>query len=76
MARKSRKHQAGIVDPVSSNPNRLRAAAYLRISEAKNNLPPESIENQLKIIQEFLLYQPDIVLVATYSDINASGRTF
>lgn len=76
MARKSRKHQAGIVDPVSSNPNRLRAAAYLRISEAKNNLLPESIENQLKIIQEFLRYQPDIALVATYSDINASGRTF
>ncbi len=78
MARKSRKPQASISgSAVKMNTSDcLRAAAYLRISEVKDDLPPESIENQLKIVQEFLKYQPDISLTATYSDINASGRNF
>jgi len=52
MARKSRKPQASRSDS-AVKPNTsdcLRAAAYLLISEAKDDLPPESIENQLKII--------------------------
>ncbi len=78
MARKSRKPQASISDSAvkTNTSDYFRAAAYLRISEAKDNLPPESIENQLKIIQEFLKHQPDISLIATYSDINVSGRHF
>ena len=74
MARKSRKH---IENPnVPTRPLALRTAAYLRISEAKPGLPPESIENQLKIIEAFLDRRPDLTLVATYQDVNVSGCTF
>lgn len=74
MARKSRKH---IENPnVPARPLALRTAAYLRISETKPELPPESIENQLKIIEAFLDRRPDLTLVATYKDVNVSGRTF
>ena len=52
MARKSRKHIEKATVP--ARPLALRVAAYLRISEAKPGLPPESIENQLKIIEEYL----------------------
>lgn len=74
MARKNRKHIAPPTVP--THPLALRAAAYLRISETKPDLPPESIENQLKIIEGFLDYRPDIALAATYTDINVSGRSF
>lgn len=33
-------------------------------------------ENQLKIIEAFLDYRPDLTLAATYKDVNVSGRTF
>ena len=59
-----------------ARPLALRTAAYLRISETKPELPPESIENQLKIIEAFLDRRPDLTLVATYKDVNVSGRTF
>ena len=74
MARKSCKH----ISPPTVPAHRLslRAAAYLRISEAKPDLPPESIENQLKIIEGFLDCRPDLTLAATYTDINVSGRNF
>lgn len=74
MARKSRKHIEKTT--VSTRPLTLRAAAYLRISEAKPGLPPESIKNQLKIIEEFLARRPDMTLAATYTDVNVSGRSF
>jgi len=54
----------------------FRAAAYLRISEAKLGLPPESIENQLKIIEKFVDYRPDLTLTATFTDVDISGRSF
>lgn len=73
MARKSRKHIEK--NTVSTRPLTLRVAAYLRISEAKG-LPPESSENQLKIIEEFLACRPDMTLAATYTDVNVSGRSF
>ena len=74
MTRKSRKHIEK--NTVSTRPLTLQVAAYLRISEAKSGLPPESIENQLKIIKEFLDCQPDMNLAATYTDVNVSGRSF
>ena len=51
MARKSRKHIENSAVPTCSL--NLRTAAYLRISEVKPGLPPESIENQLKIIEKY-----------------------
>ena len=74
MARKSRKHIEKAT--VSTLPLVLRAAAYLRISEVKPGLQPESIENQLKIIEEFLARRPDMTLAATYTDVNVSDRSF
>ena len=74
MARKSRKHIENSAVPTCSL--NLRTAAYLRISEVKPGLPPESIENQLKIIEEYLNCRSDLTLVATYMDINVSGRSF
>lgn len=74
MARKSRKHIEKAT--VSTLPLALRAAAYRRIPEAKPGLPPESIENQLKIIEEFLARRPDMTLAATYTDVNVSVRSF
>lgn len=74
MARKSRKHVEKTT--VSTRPLALRAAAYLRISEVKPGRPSESIENQMKIIEEFVDCRPDLTLSATYTDINISGRSF
>ena len=74
MARRSRKHIEK--NAVPTRLLALRAAAYLRISEAKPGLPPESIENQLKIIEEFLVRRPDMTLAVTYTDVNVSGRSF
>lgn len=74
MARKSRKHIENLVMP--GRPIALRVAAYLRISETKPELPLESIENQLKIIEEFLDRRPDLTLAMTYTDINVSGLNF
>ena len=74
MARKSRKHIEKVTVP--SRSIILRIATYLRISEVKPRLPPESIENQLKIIEEFLDQRPDLTLAMTYTDINVSGRNF
>lgn len=74
MARKSRKYIKNPDTP--TRPLTLRAAAYLRISEANPGLPPESIENQLKTIEAFLDHRPDLTLAATFKDVNVSGRTF
>lgn len=74
MTRKSRKQTR--TPTVATRTSILRTAAYLRISEVKPELPPESIENQLKIIEEVLRYRPDLTLTATYTDVNVSGRNF
>lgn len=74
MARKSRKQIE--IPTIANYAPILRTAAYLRISEVKPELPSESIENQLKIIEEFLNYRPDLALTVTYTDTNVSGRNF
>lgn len=74
MARKSRKQIETSI--VANHSSILRTAAYLRISEVKPELPSESIENQMKIIEEFLNYRLDLTLTATYTDVNVSGRNF
>ena len=54
----------------------LRTAAYLRISGPNPKQSAESMEYQLMIIEEFLSHRPDLALVATYTDIAASGCRF
>lgn len=73
MARRSRKNSVAEIEQKSKM---YRAAAYMRLSVVKENIPSDSIENQLKIIEDFVLLQNDIQLEDYYIDINASGTTF
>lgn len=71
MARKSRKHIEKTIATTCTLA--LRVTAYLRISEAKPRLPPESIENQLKIIEKYLIRRSDMPLAATKTYSCQSG---
>ena len=77
MARKSRK---GLVPTTGyeadSKDTCLNAGAYLRISQGRPNESSESIDNQLKIMEDFVRYRPDITIKSTYRDIGVSGRAF
>lgn len=73
MARKSRKNSVAEIELKSKM---YRAAAYMRLSVVKENIPSDSIENQLRIIEDFVLLQDDIQLEDYYIDINASGTNF
>lgn len=73
MARKSRKNSVAEIELKS---RMYRVAAYMRLSVVKENIPSDSIENQLRIIEDFVLLQDDIQLEDYYIDINASGTTF
>lgn len=73
MARKSRKN---IVTRVGPEYKMYKAAAYMRLSVMKATIPSDSIENQLRIIEDFALPQEDIQLEDYYIDVNASGTTF
>lgn len=73
MARKSRKN---IIAKIEQKSKMYSAAAYMRLSVVKENIPSDSIENQLRIIEDFVLLQDDIQLEDYYIDINASGTTF
>lgn len=73
MSRKIRKNIAQQPVQISKC---YRAAAYLRLSVQKVNQPSESIENQLKLIQDFVSTRGDIILEKTYSDENTSGANF
>lgn len=77
MARKSRKGLGATANyEMSSKDIDLNAGAYLRISQGRPDDPSESIDNQLKIIEDFVRYRPDITLKTTYRDIGVSGRVF
>lgn len=73
MARKSRKN---IIENTTAVPKIYKSAAYLRLSVVKNDVPPDSIENQLRIIKDFVERHPDIELMNCYIDTNASGGNF
>lgn len=73
MARKSRKNTIAKIEQKSKM---YRAAAYMRLSVVKENYPSDSIENQLRIIEDFVLLQDGIQLEDYYIDINASGTNF
>lgn len=77
MARKSRKGlENSINHEADSKDIYLNAGAYLRISQGRHDDPSESIDNQLKIIEDFVRCRPDITLKTTYRDIGVSGRVF
>lgn len=77
MARKSRKGlEAAINHKTGSEDIFLNAGAYLRISQGRPDDPSESIDNQLKIIEDFVRYRPDITIKSTYRDVGVTGRVF
>lgn len=73
LARKSRKNLPEKTIVISKT---LRVAGYVRLSVMKADQPSESIENQKKIIQEFIDVQPDMELQEFYVDEKASGTNF
>lgn len=73
MVRKSRKN---VVNELDSKFRTYRESAYMRLSMVKENNPSNSIENRLRIIEDFVLPQDDIWLEDYYIDINASSTTF
>lgn len=73
MARKSRKNT---IEKIEQKSKMYRAAAYMRLFVVKENIPSDSIENQLRTIEDFVLLQDDIQLEDYYININASGTNF
>ena len=72
MARTSRRNQSVI----ETKNTVYKAAGYGRVSVTKKNYPSESIENQIKIINEFIDTQYDIHLYKFYIDENEKGTDF
>lgn len=72
MARTSRRKQLSI----EINNTVYKAAGYVRLSVTKKNYPSESIENQIKLINEFINTQCDMHLYKFYIDENEKGTDF
>ena len=73
MARKSRKNSIGVRSPRN---NIYWAAGYIRLSVTKDDQPSESIENQKRIIEQYIASQPDIIIDKYYVDAPANGTNF
>ncbi|SKA09925.1 recombinase family protein [Megasphaera cerevisiae] len=72
MARTSRKN---IMETVNTS-KAYRAAAYVRLSVVKPNESSDSIENQKKLIRDYVEKRDDIEIQAFYSDENSNGTSF
>lgn len=72
MARTSRKNIA--LDTTSNILYRM--AGYVRLSVVESSQHQESIENQKRIIEDFVLNHSDMELHKFYIDENASGSSF
>ena len=53
-----------------------RAAGYVRLSVVKLGQQQDSIENQKRMIEEFIFKREDMVLNRFFVDENASGSSF
>lgn len=73
MARTSRKNS---VPQCKQEHYPYQAAAYMRLSVLKGSEPSNSIKNQLRIIENYVLYRDDIELLEYYTDANTSGTSF
>lgn len=72
MSRTSRKNIS-----TSTTTNKVyRTAAYVRLSVSKPNQPYDSIENQKKIIKDYVASRTDLAIQAFYADENVSGASF
>ena len=77
LARKSRKQlQDKTAKESIYSEKPYSAAGYIRLSVAKTGQVADSIENQKKIIEQYLESQSDIILDKFYVDENVSGTVF
>ena len=75
MARKSRKNNNKIVKDTTNN--KYNVGIYVRLSRINNNKENiDSIENQKKIILDYIKYSNEFNLVDIYEDTNFSGTNF
>lgn len=75
MARKSRKPNNKVELPKLKS-SFIQAAAYIRLSLEDRAQKGSSIENQQRIILNFIGEHPDFELYDTYIDTGVSGTTF
>ena len=75
MARKSRKNIEAVVT-VEAAPTIYNAGAYTRLSSDDKKKRGDSLETQKDIIENFVAAMPDIRVVETYTDNNATGTNF
>lgn len=75
MARKSRK-QNNQIQAIVTKPAFIQTAAYVRLSMEDANHKGDSIENQKRIISDYINNNPDLKLYDTYVDLGVSGTTF
>lgn len=74
MARKSRKE----INKYTANDNKIyNTAIYARISiEDKRRIEAESIENQIKIVEQYCKDKPEFNICKIYKERGVSGATF
>lgn len=73
MARKQRKRELFRKSDVLKS---VRVGGYIRLSVLKETVPSDSVENQMRIINDCLAQHPTWELYRFYVDINASGMHF
>ncbi|MDL2225825.1 recombinase family protein [Eubacteriales bacterium OttesenSCG-928-M02] len=73
LARKSRKN---LMESEVVKCDLLKAAGYVRLSVNKDAHPSDSIDNQKKLIEDYVKTNLDIQLVRFYVDDKVSGRDF
>ena len=74
--RKRIKYNEAQSEELQSNGIELKAGAYLRISQAEPGQEAESVDNQRRIIEDYVRRHPDMEVKAFYRDIGVSGRSF
>ena len=72
MSRTSRKNLTQMVTTEKIH----RAAGYVRLSVVKAGQPQDSIENQKRMVEDFISGRRDVVLNRFFIDENASGSSF
>ena len=75
MARKSRKNIETVI-ATEAVQTVYSAGAYTRLSSADKKKRGDSLETQKDIIENFVAAMPDIRIVGTYTDNNATGTNF
>jgi len=70
----SRKSRKNLIAENGSNKKVIKTVGYIRLSVSKRNAPSDSVENQRKIIEEYISSKSYLQFEKFYVDENASGR--